>query len=101
MLTFDGQQPFNVQGVTVGESLVRVPMPTDSALITQFRKAKTMSAFAQGQLFQFKLDQTAVLLLTLANCVAVVKQQGIANAGDFSVKPAPKAVAAAAPPVAA
>jgi len=101
VLTFDGQQPFNVQGVTVGESLVRVPMPTDSALITQFRKAKTMSAFTQGQLFQFKLDQTAVLLPTLANCVAVVKQQGIANAGDFSVKPAPKAVAAAAPPVAA
>ena len=100
VLTFDGQGPFNVQGVALGESLVRVPMPTDSVLIAQFRKAKTMSAFTQGQLFQFKLDQTAVLLPTLANCVAVVKQQGVASAGDFAVKLAPKAVAATAPPVA-
>jgi hypothetical protein len=97
-LTFDGQSPFNVQGVAVGESLVRVPMPTDSALIAQFRKAKTMTAYTQGQLFQFNLDQTAVLLPTLANCVAVVKQQGVANAGDFSVKLAPKAVAARSAP---
>src|ERR1700730_8110495 len=95
-LTFDGQSPFNVQGVAVGENLLRVPMPTDSALIAQFRKAKIMTAFTQGQLFQFKLDRTAVLLPTLANCVAVVKQQGIAKAGDFSVKAAPKPVAAVA-----
>ena len=76
-------------------------MPINSTLIAEFRKAKAMTAFTQGQLFQFKLDQTAVLLPTLANCVAVVKHQGIANAGDFSVKLAPKPVAAAAaPPVA-
>lgn len=97
-LTFDGQTPFYVQGVAVGESLVKVPMPTDSALIGQFRKAKAMTAFTQGQLFQFKLDQTALLLPALANCVAVVKQQGIANAGDFSVKPADKLAATATPP---
>jgi hypothetical protein len=97
-LTFDGQSPFHVQGVAIGENLVRVPMPTDSALIGQFRKAKTMTAFTQGQLFQFKLDQTAVLLPTLANCVAVVKQQGIAKAGDFSVKSAAKPAAVAATP---
>jgi hypothetical protein len=101
VLTFDGQGPFNVQGVALGASLMRVPMPADSALITEFRKAKTMSAFAHGHLFQFKLDQTAVLLPTLANCVAVVKQHGVASAGDFSVKPAPKAIAVAAPPAAA
>jgi hypothetical protein len=98
-LTFDGQPPFYVQGVALSESLVRVAMPIESALIAQFRKAKAMTAFTQGQLFQFKLDQTALLLPTLANCVAVVKQQGVANAGDFSVKLAPKAVAAATPPV--
>jgi hypothetical protein len=97
-LTFDGQAPFNVQGAAISGNLIRVPMPVDSALIAQFRKAKSMTAFTQGQLFQFKLDQTAVLLPTLANCVAVVKQQGIANAGDFSVKPAPKSGAAAAAP---
>jgi hypothetical protein len=94
-LTFDGQSPFNVQGVAVGESLVRVPMPTDSALIAQFRKAKMMTAYTQGQLFQFKLDQTALLLPALVNCVSVVKQQGITNAGDFSVRLAPKTAAAA------
>ena len=94
VLTFDGQGPFTVQGVGIGANLMRVPMPTDSTLIAQFRKAKTMSAFAQGHLFQFKLDQTAVLLPTLANCVAVVKKEGVANAGDFAVKLAPKAVGA-------
>jgi hypothetical protein len=41
-------------------------MPTDSALIAQFRKATAMTAFTQGQLFQFNLDQTALLLPTLA-----------------------------------
>ena len=95
-LTFDGQRPFNVQGVAISGNLIRVPMPVNSTLIAEFRKAKAMTAFTQGQLFQFKLDQTAVLLPTLANCVAMVKQQGIANAGDFSIKLAPKPVAAAA-----
>jgi hypothetical protein len=99
-LTFDGQRPFYVEGVTVGERLVRVPMPTDSSLIAQFRKAKAMTAFTQGQLFQFKLDQTAVLLPALVNCVAAVKQHGIANAGDFSAKLAPRpVVATTTPPV--
>ena len=100
-LTFDGQSPFYVQGAPVGANLVKVPMPTDSTLIAQFRKAKAMTAFTQGQLFQFKLDQTAVLLPTLASCVAVVKQQGVASAGDFSAKLAarPAPAAPAAPPV--
>jgi len=35
----------------------------------------------------------------MANCVAVVKQQGVASAGDFSVRLAPKPVATAPPPV--
>jgi hypothetical protein len=101
VLTFDGQGTFNVQGAALGANLMRVPMPADSTLITEFRKAKTMSAFVYGHLFQFKLDQTAVLLPTLANCVAVVKQHGVANAGDFSVKLPPRAVAAAASPAGA
>lgn len=95
-LTFDGQAAFNVHGVPLSDKLVQVPMPDNSALIAQFRKAKTMTAFTQGQLFQFKLDQTAQLLPTLANCVAKVKQFGVAAAGDFSV-----AFAAAKPAVAA
>ena len=98
-LTFDGQQPFNVHGVPIADKLVRVPMPVNSALIAQFRKAKAMTAYTQGQLFQFNLDQTAQLLPTLANCVAKTKQGGIANAGDFSVSIAkPVAATTAAPP---
>src|SRR3984893_9180878 len=92
-LTFDGQRPFNVQGVALSENLIRVPMPTDSTLIAQFRKAKAMTAFTQGQLFQFKLDQTAQLLPTLANCVAKTRQFGVANAGDFTIVIPPKPVA--------
>jgi S1-C subfamily serine protease len=99
VLTFDGQTPFNVHGVPLGDKLIQVPMPDNSALIAQFRKAKTMTAYTQGQLFQFKLDQTAQLLPTLANCVAKVRQFGVAAAGDFSVAlaTAKPAAAAAAP----
>jgi S1-C subfamily serine protease len=89
-LTFDGQQPFNVHGVPIAEKLVRVPMPITSSLITQFRKARAMTAYTQGQLFQFNLDQTAQLLPAVVNCVAKTKQGGIANAGDFVVPPAVK-----------
>ena len=96
VLTFDGQTPFNVHGVPLADKLLQVPMPDNSSLIAQFRKAKAMTAYTQGQLFQFKLDQTAQLLPTLANCVAKVKQFGVAAAGDFSV-----ALAAAKPAAAA
>ena len=61
-LTFDGQQPFNVHGVPIADKLVRVPMPSNSSLISQFRRAKAMTAYTQGQLFQFNLDQTGQLL---------------------------------------
>jgi S1-C subfamily serine protease len=100
-LTFDGQQPFNVHGVPVADKLVRVPMPSNSSLIAQFRKAKGMTAYTQGQLFQFNLDQTGQLLPVLAHCVAKVRQSGVASAGDFSVLPAAKPVAVAATPDAA
>ena len=93
-LTFDGGPAVNVQGIAISNKLVRVPMPDNSSLINQFRKAKSMTAYAQGQLFQFNLDQTAQLLPTLINCVANVKKYGVANAGDFSVAVAPKQAAA-------
>jgi S1-C subfamily serine protease len=56
-----------------------------------------MTAYTQGRLFQFNLDQTAQLLPVLTNCVARTRQSGVANAGDFSVLPVAKPVAAAAP----
>ena len=92
-LTFDGQPTFNVYGMPIGAQLVNVEMPTNSALITQFRKARVMTAFAQGQLFQFNLNQTGQLLPSLLNCVLSVKKKGVSNAGEFAV-----AAPAAAPP---
>ncbi|WP_454624270.1 S1C family serine protease [Bradyrhizobium cenepequi] len=97
-LTFDGQQPFNVYGMPIGAQLVAVDMPPNSSLINQFRKARMMTAFAQGQLFQFNLNQTAQLLPSLVNCVASVKKNGLANAGEFAVALPKPAVAAAAAP---
>lgn len=93
-LTFDGQPAFNVYGLPLGTRLVNVEMPVNSALINQFRKARQMTAFAQGQLFQFNLNQTAQLLPALLNCVVTVKKRGVANAGEFAVAAKP----AAAPP---
>ena len=75
-LTFDGQRPFNVHGVPIGDKLVRVAMPINSSLIAQFRRAKAMTAFTQGQLFQFNHDQTGQLLSVLAHCVAKIKKSG-------------------------
>jgi|ERR1700722_918548 len=92
-LTFDGQTPFNVHGVPINDKMLVVSMPDNSSLIAQFRKAKAMTAYTQGHLFQFKLDQTAQLLPSLANCVAKTKQFGVANAGDFSVALATPAAA--------
>jgi S1-C subfamily serine protease len=97
-LTFDGGQAFNVYAMPIGAQLVNVEMPTNSALINQFRKARVMTAFAQGQLFQFNLNQTAQLLPALLNCVVSVKKNGLANAGEFAVAlPKPAASAPPAP----
>lgn len=93
-LTFDGQPAFNVYGMPLGTQLVNVEMPVTSNLINQFRKARQMTAFAQGQLFQFNLNQTGQLLPALLNCVVSVKKNGVAGAGEFAVAAKP----AAAPP---
>jgi S1-C subfamily serine protease len=93
VLTFDGQQPFNVQAAVLSRNLVAVEMPDNSALIAQFRKSKTMSAFTQGQLFQFAMTGTSVLLPTLVNCVAKVKEVGVASVGDFAAVPPKPAIA--------
>jgi len=50
--------PFDVQRVAAGDKLVRVPTPTNSSLISQFRKATAMTAYAQGQLFRFSHRHT-------------------------------------------
>jgi S1-C subfamily serine protease len=98
-LTFDGQAAINVRGLPIGTNLVKVSMPSNSSLIAQFRKAKTMTAFAQGQLLQFNMTQTAQLLPSLVNCVVSVKKNGLAKAGEFAVAmPKPAAAEGAGQP---
>jgi len=59
-LTFDGQTPFNVHGVPINDKMLVVSMPDNSSLIAQFRKAKAMTAYTQGHLFQFTRSDGAV-----------------------------------------
>jgi hypothetical protein len=94
-LTFDGQQQFHVFGNPIAAELIVVPMLNNSALINAFRKARTMVAFAKGQQFPFNLDATSVLLPTLVNCVKQVNERGLASAGDFTIRPTPKATSPA------
>jgi hypothetical protein len=63
VLSFNGRNTFNVTGIAMSGSGVIVPMPDTSDLIKSFRAAKTMSAFAQGNLFQFDLAGTSVVIV--------------------------------------
>ena len=85
VLSFDGRNTFNVDGVVASSNAVLVPMPDNSALIKSFRAAHTMSAFAQGNLFQFDLKGTSILLPSLANCVKTIKAGGLKAAANFTV----------------
>ncbi|MGY3413513.1 hypothetical protein ACVWZV_009680 [Bradyrhizobium sp. GM5.1] len=84
VLSFDGRNTFNVDAVAVAGTTVFVPMPDNSALIKSFRAARTMSAFAQGHLFQFDLSGTSVLIPALVTCVKTINAGGIAAASDFT-----------------
>ncbi|WP_316182449.1 hypothetical protein [Bradyrhizobium sp. SZCCHNRI1009] len=87
VLSFDGRNSYNVEGSVWSANMVVVPMPNDSSLIKSFRAARTMSAFAQGNLFQFDLNGTSVLLPSLANCVRMINAGGLAAATNFTVQP--------------
>ncbi|MGJ5179140.1 hypothetical protein ACQR16_13765 [Bradyrhizobium oligotrophicum] len=98
VLSFDGRNSYNVEGSVWSANMVVVPMPNDSSLIKAFRAARTMSAFAQGNLFQFDLIGTSVLLPSLANCVRMINAGGLAAATNFTAQPnAPSAQRPAAP----
>jgi hypothetical protein len=85
VLSFDGRNTFNVDGLAMASATVLVPMPDNSALIKSFRAAHTMSAFAQGNLFQFSLNGTSVLLPSLVTCVKTINAGGLAAATNFTV----------------
>jgi hypothetical protein len=68
-LTFDNRSQFHVYAKALLPKFVFVEMPNDSRLIREFRQATMMTAFASGNLFQFKLDTTSRLLPALVDCV--------------------------------
>jgi hypothetical protein len=67
-------------------------MPQNSALLTQFRKANGMTAFAKGNAFPFALTSTSQLMPVLAKCVDTINQGGLRAAGDFAAMTAASAV---------
>lgn len=98
VLTFDGRPPFNVVGKGISKNTVTVEMPINSSLIAQFRGAKTMSAFAEGNLFQFSLTGTSQVLPALVRCVKTINEGGLAAAGNFVVPNQKAAVVTSAAP---
>ena len=102
VLTFEGREQYNVNGVAQNSTFVLVPMPQNSSLLSQFRKSKDMAAFAKGNTFQFALTSTSQLMRVLTNCVDRMNRGGMQAAGDFSVGASPaKGQTAAAPQPAA
>jgi hypothetical protein len=95
-LTFDGREQFNVFGNALSPIFVVVPMPQNSALLTQFKRANGMTAFAKGNAFPFALTSTSQLMPVLSSCVDRMNRSGIRAAGDFSI---PAAVSSAAQPI--
>ena len=68
-LTFDGVGPVKVRGLAVSPRVALVPMPVNSRIIGLFRGATRMNLFADGNVFNFRLDGTSRLLPSLVRCV--------------------------------
>ncbi len=84
-LTFDGKEKLNVFGNALSSGYVTIPMPQDSPLFLQFRKASFMTAFVKVRFFIFAISSTSQLMDILSNCVERMNMGGISAAGDFSV----------------
>ena len=102
VLSFDGRNSFNVDGVAVPGAGIIVPMPDNSALIQSFRVARTMTILSDGKPVQFNLTGTSVLLPALVTCVKTINESGLNAAGDFTAPIiAAKSAKQVAPPTAA
>lgn len=93
-LTFDGRGPVNLYARPITTELAVVDMPDNGALIRAFRAAQMMTAYAEGNLFQFKLTDTSRMLPALVQCAK--------NGGDTTFamnmpKPSPKPQPSSAP----
>jgi hypothetical protein len=68
-LVFDIGAPWDGTAFANGPKSVAIPMPNNSALIGTFRAGTMMTAYASGQVYQFRLDGTSRLMAELARCV--------------------------------
>jgi hypothetical protein len=68
-LVFDIGAPWDGTALANSPKSVVIPMPTNSALIGAFRASTMLTAYALGQVFQFRLDGTSRLMVELAQCV--------------------------------
>lgn len=68
-LFFDGVGPLRGTGTAMNNSLLAVPMPTTSALITAFRNARIMQSDILALRTRFQMNGTARLLPALVECV--------------------------------
>ena len=95
-LTFDGQAPFNVHGVPIADKLVRVPMPNNSSLITQFRKRKGDDGLYAGAAFPVQSRSDRAIAAVAGELRRQDEAIGVAERRRF-FRAAPKPAAAAAP----
>jgi hypothetical protein len=98
VLSFDGRNTFNVDGVAVPGAGIIVPMPDNSSLIQSFRAARTMTVLSDGKSVQFNLTGTSVLLPALVTCVKTINESGLNAAGDFTAPILAAKAAKQAPP---
>jgi hypothetical protein len=95
-LVFDNGAPWDGTAVALSPKSVSIPMANNSALIGTFRAGMMMTAYASGQVFQFRLDGTSRLMVELSRCVAteLAAERGeppphFADAAKSPVKPTP------------
>ena len=69
-LVFDSGTPWDGTAFALDAKSVAIPMADNSALINAFRGGIMMTAYASGQVYQFRLDGTSRLMVELAHCVA-------------------------------
>ena len=95
-LSFDGRPSWSVTGTVIAAHLVSIPMPPNSALVSDFRRSETLTAYAAGSRFVFRLTATSRLMLELARCVqSELTAEGGAPPSSLRAAPAPVAAAPA------
>jgi hypothetical protein len=100
-LVFDTGAPWDGTASAINAQMATMPMANNSALINAFRGSTMMTAYASGQVFQFRLDGTSRLMAELADCVTteLAVERGEPPPHFADATPTPYKPAVIAPPV--